>query len=172
MTLSYTVYCKQSAAALNPEYFLNGIRQADLYAIAEGPGVEEEAIDAALRALRVEASTTGNRSSFQVCFRPSGLRQVLVELWETNEEVETVISEVLSDLSCEQWESKAEMITSRLGQANETVDISFGNSPQEAMAVVIASEAARFLAEKFNGVVRDSDDQWWLLDADNRYKQV
>lgn len=53
-----------------------------------------------------------------------------------------------------------ERIRSHLADTVDIVSASFGSSPEEQMAPILASEAARWLAEQFDGIIRAADGFW------------
>jgi hypothetical protein len=171
MGIRYTVYLRRSAAHVTPAELLAGTRIADLYTIAEFSDVPDAMIRDALGQLRIENVDHAGFRFYRLCYRPDGMRQVEVERWQTPAEVRADAAEVL------------ELVTARnhpaLGRIRDhlhgTVDIvsaSFGSAPGERMAPVLASEVTRWLAEEFDGLVRDADDSWWELGQYKEYVRL
>jgi hypothetical protein len=162
MAARYTVYCKRSVAHVTPEQLLAGTRIADLHTIAENDDVPEEDIVLALRSLRMENIDKSGFRFYRLHYRPTSNRQIDIERWQTPEEVQGVTAELIEDL-----EAKRNPALNRIRQhLKETVDIvsaSFGSSPGEKMAPVLASEVTRWLAEHFAGIIRAADGSWWEL---------
>jgi hypothetical protein len=44
----------------------------------------------------------------------------------------------------------------------DVIDTSLG-APNEAMARVLGREVARWLAGRFDGIIRTADEKWWRL---------
>jgi hypothetical protein len=72
------------------------------------------------------------------------------------------MTEVLEELE-DKGHPALERIRSHFQQTVDIVDASFGLAPGEQMAPVLASEVTRWLAEKFDGIIRAADDTWWEL---------
>jgi hypothetical protein len=162
MAIRYTVYCKRSVAGVTPQQLLAGARVADLYTIAENDDIPNEVIEDALRQLRIENVDPSGFRFYRLCYRPTGKRQIDVERWQTEDEVRAVSDEVLEDLEAK-GHSAVERIRAHLQQTVDIVNASFGSSPGEQMAPVLASEVARWLAEQFDGIIRAADYSWWEL---------
>ncbi len=162
MAIRYTVYCKRSVAGVAPEQLLAGVRSADLHTIAENDEISDDAIIDALDQLRIENVDPSGFRCYRLCYRPTGKRQVDVERWQTADEVRGVATEVLEGLE-EEGHPALEHIRTHLQQTVDIVDASFGSSPGEQMAPVLASEVTRWLAEKFDGIIRAADGTWWEL---------
>jgi len=169
MAARYTVYCKRRVAGVTPEQLLAGTRVADLHTIAENDDVPEEVIVEALQQLRIEnVDPTGFRF-YRLGYRPPGKRQIDVERWQTPEEVRGVAAEVLEGLEVKAQPTLTR-IRAHLEQTVDIVDASFGSSPEEPMAPVLASEVTRWLAEQFGGIIRAADDSWWELGRYHEYR--
>ena len=111
--------------------------------------------------LRMENAEPNGFRCYRLSYRPAGSRQIDIERWQTPEEIAVVAAEVLEAVENEGHPAAAR-IRVHLGQTVDIVDASFGFSPGEQMAPVLASEAMRWLAEKFDGIIR-ADDAWWEL---------
>ncbi len=162
MAIRYTVFCKRSVAQVTPEQLLVGTRIADLHTIAENDDVPEDIILSALHQLRMENVDTAGFRFYRLCYRPTGKRQVDVERWQMLDEVRDVVAEVLEGLEADSHPALSRIQT-HLSQTIDIVDASFGSSPEEQMAPILASEVTRWLAEKFDGIIRAADDSWWEL---------
>ena len=162
MAIRYTVYCKQPVGDVTPDQLLAGVRIVDLHTIAGNDDVLEETILDALSQLRMENLDSGKFRFYRLCYRASGKRQIDVERWQTADEVRSVVAEVLEDLQCREHPALARIRT-HLEHTVDIVDASFGSMPGEAMAPILASEVARWLAETFDGIIRAADDSWWEL---------
>jgi hypothetical protein len=168
MAARYTVYCKHSIAQVTPEQLLAGVRQADLHTIAEEE-VPKDQILSALRQLRIENVDASGFRFYRLCYRPAGKRQIDVDRWQTAEEVRGVIAEVLDGLK---GHPALPRIRAHLEQTVDVASASFGSSPGEEMAPVLASEVTRWLAEKFDGIIRAADNSWWELGRHHEFQPL
>jgi hypothetical protein len=159
MAARYTVYCKRSAADVSPEQLLAGVRVVDLHTIAENDDIPDHVILDALGQLRMENVNPEGFRRYRLCYRPPGVRQINVERWPKLEEVRAVVAEVLEDLES-RGDPALSLVHAHLEQTVDIVDASFGSGPGQAMAPVLASEVTRWLAEKFDGIIRAADDSW------------
>jgi hypothetical protein len=171
MPIRYTVYCQQSVAAVTPQQLLAGTREADLHTIAENDDIPDDVILDALKQLRIETVEPQGFRFYRLCYRPNGVRQIDVERWQTAAEVRVVVAEVLEDLEAT-GHPALDRIRAHLGKTVDVVDASFGSMPGERMAPVLASEVTRWLAAKFEGIIRAADDSWWELGGHGEYKQL
>jgi hypothetical protein len=171
VAVRYTVYCKQSVAHVTPEQLLAGVREADLPTIAENDDIPDDAIISALGSLLIEDVKPGGFCWYRLCYRPSGLRQIDVERWQTPEEVRGVATEVLGDMQDDGHPAFAR-IRVHLEEVVDIVDASFGSAKGEEMAPILASEVARWLAEKYDGIIRAADGSWWCLGKHDEYKPL
>jgi hypothetical protein len=171
MGIRYTAYCKKSVAHITPAELLAGVERADLHTIAEGNDVPEEAILSALDQLRIENVDPSGFRFYRLSYRPEGRRQIDVERWVTEDVVRGVVAEVLEDLEPDGHPAFARIRTHLL-ETVDIVDASFGSSPGEAMAVVLASEVTRWLAEQFDGIIRAADNSWWQLGKYHEYQPL
>src|SRR5271170_3526391 len=150
MAVRYSVYCKQSVAHVTPEQLLAGVQEADLHTIAEDD-VSEDAIVSALGQLRFEDVKPGGFCWYRLCYRPSGLRQIDVERWQTSDQVRGVVNEILADIQDDGHPAFAR-IRVHLEEVVDIVRASFGSSEGEEMAPTLASEVARWWAEGHDGI--------------------
>lgn len=171
MAIRYTVYCKQSVSHVTPRELLEGVQIADLYTIAEFNDVPDEVIESALDQLRIENIDANGFRFYRLCYRPEGLRQIDVERCQTQEEVRGVVAEVCESLQ-EKNHPSIDHISSHLKDTMDIVAASFGSSEEEMMAPILASEVARWLAEKFDGLIRAADNSWWQLGAHSEYQPL
>ena len=157
---------------MTPQQLLSGIREADLLMIAEGENVPEEVAEAAEDNLAIADEAPDKPFTFyRLIYRPGDVRQVDIERWSTIEEVRADIDELLEDLEAEHHPRLA-AIRRHLAGIVDIVDASFGSSPGEAMAPILASETARWLAEHFDGIVRAADGSWWQLGSAGEYAEL
>jgi hypothetical protein len=171
MAARYTVYCQRIAAGITPEQLLAGTREADLHTIAENDDIPEDMIVDALKQLRIENVDPKGFRFYRLCYRPDGLRQIDVDRWQTAEEVRGVVAEVLEGLEAK-GHPALDRIRAHLEQTVDIVYASFGSAPGERMAPVLASEVTRWLAERFDGIIRAADDSWWELGQYGEYQPL
>jgi hypothetical protein len=171
MGIRYTAYCKKSVAHVTPDQLLAGVKRADLHTIAENNDVPEDAIVSALGQLRIENVDPSGFRFYRFSYRPEGKRQIDVERWVTGDEVRGVAAEVLENLEADGHPALARIRTHLL-ESVDIVSASFGSSPGEAMAVVLASEVTRWLAEQFDGIIRAADYSWWQLGKYHEYQPL
>lgn len=162
MGIHYTVYCKQSVAHVGPKELLAGVTASDLGARAKKEGVTEEQLASALDVLRIENLKPPGFVVYRLFYRPAGLRQVDVECWESKEDVQAVLDEELEELAAE-GHPHFKQIRAHLKQAVDVIDTSFAPAPGEAMGRVLAAEVARWLAGRFDGIIRTADEKWWRV---------
>jgi hypothetical protein len=159
-------------AGVTPQQLLSGVGQADLLMIAEGEDVPEEVAEASEANLAIADVAPDKPFTFyRLIYRPGDVRQVDVERWSAIEEIRGEIDELLEDLEAEHH-PLLETIRRHLAGVVDIVDASFGSSPGEAMAPILASETARWLAEHFDGIVRAADDSWWQLGSAGEYAEL
>ena len=171
MAMRYTAYCKKSAADVTPAQLLAGTTDADLMTIAEYDDVPDALVESALGQLRMDRVEGDGFHFYRLSYRPEGVRQIDVERWQTIEEVREVVAEVLEDLEARE-EPLLHKLRPHLDATVDIVDASFGSSPDEVMAPVLASEVTRWLAERFDGIIRAADDSWWELGSVGEYVRM
>lgn len=162
MGARFTVYCLRSVAKVTPQDLLAGVSGIDLETIAEGDNVPDDLIESALSQLRVENQEPGGFSWYRLCYRPAGMRQVDIQRCQNADEVRGVVEEVLEELAVKHHPA-LKQIRQHLEETIDIIDASFGFSPGEQIAPTLASEASRWLAEHFDGIVRAANDSWWKL---------
>jgi hypothetical protein len=171
MAIRYTVYCQNGVAGVTPEQLLAGVREFDLHTIAEDNEIPDDVIEDALEHLRIENVDPDGFRFYRLCYRPDGTRQIDIDRWQTADEVRGVVTEVLEDLGSERHPALGR-VRAHLEQTVDIVSASFGSWPGQEMAPVLASEVARWLAEKFGGIIRAADDSWWELGPHHEYQPL
>jgi hypothetical protein len=155
-----TVYCTRSVAAITPDDFLERIGRFDFYTLAEGFGIDDEAVvDQALRALKVEPASSDGEW-FEVHYATEGLRPILVHRWTDPERVQTEREEAKEFVEDAKG-AGVKTVLSHLGKVTEVVAFEMKWSALENMGVVIAGNLAEYLAEVGDGLIRDQNDDWW-----------
>jgi hypothetical protein len=155
-----TVYCKRSLAHVTAAAIAGALADADLHTRAEGYDLPEEQADAALANLRVEAMDSSDGRFCKVSYRPGQSRPLFVYRWAAKDGVDEELAEALEDLSPD-----AELIRPVLAQTVEVAAVELGWNQVEDMGLVLGVEIARYLAEQGEGLLKDQEDDWWLLDG-------
>ena len=160
-----TVYCRKSVGAVSPDQLLAGITDkdpsasagVDYWTLAESYAVEEDAVDTALEALRVEAEGPGFEVySVRYCAAPR-LRPVFVRRWADEARVRRELDEA-AELR------KPSASTSKLlEQTREVIGIELGATQLNDFGIVVAYEIARYLAQIGDGLICDLQDGWTIV---------
>ncbi|MCB9492532.1 MAG: hypothetical protein H6674_10755 [Dehalococcoidia bacterium] len=154
-----TVYCKRDCSALQPSDLAHGIRGGDPEALAgvdydslaEDCGVPESLVPPALEHLRVT-------DDFEVRYQQDpNARPIIVHLWMQPERVREEVGESY------EVRSPPKGAAPFLERCQAVVGIELGFSMAGTMGVVIAHEVARYLAQKYDGVIVDDDDRWEVV---------
>lgn len=161
MAQRHTVYLKRSAAKITPKKLLAGIEEVELDLIAEACGVSGKRIDEALANLQVENLKPPGFIFYRLHYRPDQARQVDIERWRTPDEAAGVIAEVIDNLNPKA--ASSDKVRQHLLECVDSVAASYGSSPGEAMAPILASEVCRWLAEQLGGIIRDPRGDWYEL---------
>ncbi len=167
MGAHYTVYCKKSVAQVTPAALLQGITDADLAARARTEGVPEDQITAALDVLHIENMKPPGFVVYRLHHRPTGLRQVDIECWESKDDVQAVLDEELEELAAD-GHPHYKAIRAHLKQCMDVIDTSVG-VPNDGMAQVLGREVARWLAGHYDGIIRTAEQKWWRLDGQGEF---
>jgi len=167
MGVRFTTYCRRSLAHVEPEQLLHALESGDLHTLAEGYDLEDDVIEPALEQLRIEKVDATGFRRWRLCYRPAGHRQVDIDRQTT--EVQEAIAEEMQALEDEDHLKMAQIIA-HLWQTTDTVDASFGTMESERMALVLASEVARWFAQEFDGIVKDCNGKWWRWNEDGQYR--
>jgi hypothetical protein len=160
-----TVYCTRPVAPLGAADLLAFLRVADLHTAAEGFGIDDESIvDAAVARLRViETSSDGvasNAPRFRVQYTDSEAADVLVHFWSDSAGVRTECDEASEELDDAAVTSVA--VRSQLARTVEVVGIELPWAAGE-MGFVLAVQSADYFARAGEGILRDQDDEWWVV---------
>jgi hypothetical protein len=172
VAVRYTVYCRRPAESITPQQLLDGVRLADLVTLAENDDIPEALAESAEEHLAITDMAPDKPFTFyRLVYRPGDVRQIDVERGESIEDVHGELSEVIEDLEAEE-NPILSRIRPHLDGVVDIVDASFGSSPGEAMAPILASEVTRWLAEQFDGIIRAADDSWWRLGSAGEYVEL
>jgi hypothetical protein len=151
-----TVYCRRDCGSLSSRELARGIRDDDPEApagvdyntLAEDYDVPEALVAPALQHLRVT-------EDFEVHYSAdASARPVVVHLWTAPERVREEVEE-----AHEVRDAPSEA-SPYLEECRAVVGIELGFSMLETMGVVFAYEVARYLAQKYDGVIVDDDHRW------------
>jgi hypothetical protein len=167
MAIHYTVYCKKSVARVTAAELLKGVTDADLLTLAKKDGVAEEQVADALDRLRMENLKPPGFVVYRMHYRPTTMRQVDVECWESKDDIQAILDEELEELAAE-GHPHFKPIRAHLKQCVDVLDVSCAPGPTEAMGRTLAAEAARWLAAHFDGIIRTADEKWWRLGTDGK----
>jgi hypothetical protein len=158
-----TVYCTRSVADLTAADLARGLRDGDPQApagvdydtLAEGFELDEDLVAPALAALRVEPPD-GSSIAVEIHFRPgSEHRPISVHLWDDPARIAEELEETRENREPPPAAERT------LAGTVAIVALELGFPMLENMGIVIATEAARWLAQKGAGVICDDDNQWF-----------
>jgi hypothetical protein len=154
-----TVYCAKPIRQLAGAELRKGIDPADWYTLAEGQGIDDDAVvKAAVSQLRIADDGSELR-----CRPDPKLRPVQIHLWSAQErlaEERREVEERLVNLRSE----GAERVRAHLERTISIVALELGFPMLERMEIVFAWEVAMYLAETYDGLVSGLDNDWY--DAD------
>jgi hypothetical protein len=172
MAAAITIYCKRSLAGSIPEQIRACVDAADWWTLAEGYGIDDEAVvNAALDHFRIEPQATDLGEAYRVHYRPEGQRQIDVWRWTDAEEVAEELAGAREELTRAR-RAGARGLREHLAGAKEVVRIDLRWGQLKGMAVVLAYEITRWLAHGARGCIRDHEGQWWVLTRRGAYKLI
>jgi len=161
-----TIYCTQSVAQLDGAQLLRGIQDQDPLApagvdyatLAEDYGVSDEAAAAAVANLRTAPPDGAHPLDVALRYLPDDeARPVQLHCWTTTDRVAEEVEE------CREGRSPPKDVGPVLDDCKEIIGIELGGSQLGTMAVVLAYEVARYLAQKGDGAFVDDDDEWFAV---------
>ena len=158
MAQRHTVYLKKSAEGVTAEQILRGVTAVEWDLVAEACDVPRARINEADENMRIEASGPGF-SCYHLSYRPGDARPVEIRRWETPDVAAGVIEEVLDNL-----EPKAKSyrkVKAFLEGCVDTVSASYGSGAGEEMAPILGSQVCLWLAQQFDGIIRDPRGDWY-----------
>jgi hypothetical protein len=160
MAQRHIVYLKRSAADVTPQQLLKAIRDVEWDLVAEACKVPRKWISEAdenMRITRVGRSRKFRR--YQLHYRAGDQRPVDLERWESEDMAKGVIQELMDDMRPSETNDKARRF---LAGCVDTVSGSYGSAlPGESMAPILASQACLWLAQQFDGIIRDPRGNWY-----------
>lgn len=159
MAQRHTVYLKHSAAGVTPGQVLASITDVEWDLVAEACGVPADRIGEADEHLRVEGDGSAGFRRYDLHYRAGSQRPVLVERWESPDIAAGVIEEVIDGLDPKNpAHRKARTF---LEGCVDTVSASYGSARGEELAPVLASQVCLWLAQQFDGIIRDPGRDWY-----------
>lgn len=166
MAAWFTVYSPRPLSHVTPPdvtAFLTGPR-VDWYTLAEGFGIEDEAVvERAVVALRVEAAAGARGEWFTVRYRPAKSRPLVVYLWSEPARVRQELAEAAENYLDDRRGRGVNQVRAALTSVAEVAAIELGGSQLGDMGLVIAGQVAEHLAGAGGGVIRDTGDEWWVV---------
>jgi hypothetical protein len=159
-----TVYCTKSVKHVTADDLLALLQNLeDPYTLAEGFGIDdEEAVDRALKHLRIERVSKQAGVKFSLHYKPRSTRPVLFHLWAQPKRVQTERDEALEQFDGAKGR-KVARVREHLADCVAVVALELGWSQLEDMGIVLAGQIAVFLAVEGNGLIRDQNDDWWAM---------
>jgi hypothetical protein len=158
MAQRHTVYLKRSAAGVKPAQLLQAIQDVEWDLVAEVCGVPRARISEADENMRIESAGRTFRR-YDLSYRPGDERPVTIERWPTPDVAAGVIEEVIGDLDPKaRWYAKVRKF---LEECVDTVSASYGSARGEEMAPILGSQACLWLAQQFDGIIRDPCGAWY-----------
>jgi hypothetical protein len=158
MAQRHTVYLKRSAEAVTPAQLLQAIRDVEWDLVAEVCGVPQARINEADENMRIESAGPGFYC-YHLSYRPGDARPVAIERWPTPDVAAGVIEEVIDNLDPKaRWYAKVRKF---LEECVDTVSASYGSADGEEMAPILGSQAGLWLAQQFDGIIRDPCGDWY-----------
>jgi hypothetical protein len=160
-----TVYCARSVAHVTAEDLIAVICDLeDPYTLAECYGIEdeEEAVDRAMKHLRIEPVAGPQGGKISVRYKPPDARPVLLHVWSRPKRVQTERDEALEQFEDVSGRNVAR-VRKHLADCVEVAALELGWTQLEDMGIVFASVIAEFLAVEGNGLIRDQNEDWWAV---------
>jgi hypothetical protein len=163
MSAWLTVYCAQTVQHVTPNDILAGIDDVDWHTVAEGFGIEDDAVvDHAIDQLRIGPASNGLGEKFYIRYRDPQFRSVLIHLWVDPDRVRVERDEALEVLERRRGKGAKEVRT-HLDRVLEVVAFELKLRDLEGMGIVLAVLVAEYFAGTGDGVIRDQNDEWWIL---------
>ena len=160
----FTVYCTRPVRRVATADLAAALRAVDFHTIAEGFGIEDEvAVERAVDALRIEPATGKLGEWFTVRYRPAKDRPLVVHLWTEAARVQQELAEARDEYLADRNGGEVGQISAILSGVVEVAAVGLGLGQLEDMGLVIAGQIAEYLADAGSGLIRDTDDEWWVL---------
>ncbi len=157
MAASLTVYCVLPVDSVTASDLTAPLGEADLYTVAEGFDIDDEAVvDEALARLKVEPFAGSDDARFRLSYAGDDKRPVFTHIWDETSRVQTERDEALEDVD-------DATVTKAVQRAVAVVGIELGWTQLEDIGVVLAGQIAEAFASAGSGVIRDQNDDWWAV---------
>jgi hypothetical protein len=159
-----TVFNRQPVgASISADAITAAIEETDLYMAAEAAGIDDDAaVDAALSHLSVLPVDAKLGVQFDVRYGDGDQRPVQIHVWAEPARVRIEQSEAESSLEGVPAAASA-AVRSRLRETVEVIGIELGWGQLEDMGIVLAGQVAELFAATGDGLIRDSNDDWWEM---------
>jgi hypothetical protein len=167
MSLRHTVYCRQDPAAITPDELLNHLKPIDFWTLGEDYDIHEKTVNLALP-LRIKNIEPERFRLYHLTYGSLNTRPIEIDRWETPEQHRAEIEEMIENRTIQDAE-RLKKITQWLRESIDRVSVSFGIDPPAAM---FAWEVVRYIASKFDGIIRADDDEWLIIGKDYQPRRV
>ena len=157
----HTVYCQRSAASVAAETLLKHLNVLDFWTLGEDYDISVEAVDTALP-LAITNIEPGQFRLYHLSYGTQTKRPIEIVRWETEDQNRGAVDETIENLSL-QDKTRAGKISDLLRASVDSVSVAFGIDPPAAM---FAWEVVRYLASKFDGIIKADDGEWLLIGSD------
>lgn len=168
MAVMISVYGKRSVAPVASEEFLMALRSADMATIAESRHLWPGWIDDALARLRIVRTESEAVTRWEFWYESSSLPQCVVRCVPLPAGAHDVELEELRTLH----HPGIDQIRRHLAESVERVTLEFPEDRQQFLTAILASEAARWIAEMGDGIISRADNTWWDLDPLGAYRRI
>jgi uncharacterized protein YbaR (Trm112 family) len=160
----FTVYCTRSVSHVTAEAITAALQAVDFYTVAEGFGIEDEAVvKQAMSQLRVEPLTDHAERPFAVRYRAPELRPLFLHLWIDPERVKQELAEVEQHYLVGKSGRGVSQVRAALSSVIEVAAVELGLRQLEDMGLVIGGQVAEYLAAVAGGLIRDTANEWWRI---------
>jgi hypothetical protein len=164
MAAWFTVHCTLSVKGVTAADLTTALAAVDFYTVAQEFGIEDEAvIRPAVSALRVQVVAGELGEWFELRYRPRRYRPLVVYLWTDATRVQRELTEVWDEYLMGRRGRGVTQVRATLPNVAEVVAVELGLGHLEDMGLVIAGQVAEYLAECGKGLIRDTDDEWWII---------
>ena len=153
-----TTYCKSVSPAFNLSEFEKDFRDNDFATLAEDYDLSRSLADPSLQTLRIELEPDG----MVIRFGAEDERPINVRVWTDPARVSEEIEEAEGKLPAS---GSKKVIQNHFGLTKSVIGIEFGISQLKNMGVVFAYEAARNIADHFDGIIRDDENNWLAVES-------
>lgn len=160
------VFCTRPVRHVTDKDILTGFDFTDPYTLAETYGIEDEnLVDQALAWLRITQAAGASRC-IGMWYLPPPSRPVLLHLGGDAQQIQQERDEALEGLE----EVKGPGVAEVRRKLERTVDIAafeLAWGQTGSMGIVLAGQAAEYLARLGVGVIRDQNERWWRMEGDD-----